>query len=58
MKDETHGEDWMMKVTKTIERGGLKKCAKKLESPDPACIYKKKCVWCTPNGEKISKEKA
>ena len=42
----------MMKVTTTIERGGLKECAKKLESPDPACIYKTNCVWCTPNGEK------
>ena len=41
MKDETHGQDWMMRVTTTIERGGLRECAKKLVSPDPACIYKK-----------------
>ena len=51
-KNETHGKDWMIKVTSTIERGALKECAKQVESPDPACIYKKVCIWCTPKGEK------
>ena len=52
-KNETHGKDWMIKVTSTIERGLLKQCAKLLESPAPACIYKKVCIWCPPNGEKV-----
>ena len=56
MKDETHGQDWMMRVTTTIERGGLRECAKKLVSPDPACIYKKKCVWCTPDCENVQQK--
>ena len=56
-KNETHGEEWMIKVTSTIERGGLKECAKQLESPDPACIYKKVCIWCTPKGEKARQNK-
>ena len=47
MNDETHGQDWMIKLTTAIERGGLKECAKKLESTDPACIYKLNCIWCT-----------
>ena len=47
MNDETHGQDWMIKLTTAIERGGLKECAKKLESTDPACIYKQNCIWCT-----------
>ena len=48
----------MIKLTTAIERGGLKECAKKLESPDPACIYKQNCIWCTPKpkGEKLKKK--
>lgn len=56
-EEDIHGEDWMMKIKETIQRGGLKNCAKKLESPDPACLYKRNCVWCPPNGEKYSKSK-
>ena len=59
MNDETHGQDWMIKLTTAIERGGLKECAKKLESTDPACIYKQNCIWCTPKpkGEKLKKNR-
>ena len=57
MEDETHGDDWMIQVTSTIERGGLKECAKKLKSPDASCIYKKVCIWCKPIGEKVQKNR-
>ena len=54
-EDEEHGEDWMIRFKETICRGELKECAKKLESPDPACLYKRqRCVWCPPNGEEYS----
>ena len=51
--DEIHGEEWMLELKSTIERGGLKECAKKLRSPSPRCIYKQMCLWCTPNGERV-----
>ena len=54
---ETHGEEWMIELKSTIERGGLKECAKKLRSPSPGCIYKQVCLWCTPNGERVSHNK-
>ena len=54
---ETHGEEWMIELKSTIERGGLKECAKKLRSPSPRCIYKQVCLWCTPNGERVSHNK-
>ena len=53
-EDEEHGEDWMIRFEEAICRGELKECAKKLKSPDPACLYKRRCVWCPPNGEKYS----
>ena len=54
-EDEEHGEDWMIRFKEIICRGELKECAKKLESPDPACLYKRqRCVWCPPNGEEYS----
>ena len=56
-EEDTHGEDWMIKIKETIHRGGLKECAKKLESPDPACLYKRNCVYCPPKGEKYSKSR-
>ena len=57
MEDETHGEDWMIQITSTMERGGLKECAKKLKSPGASCIYKKECTWCIPNGEKMQQNR-
>ena len=56
-EEDVHGEEWMMKIKETIQRGGLKECAKKLESPDAGCLYKRNCVWCPPNGEKYSKSR-
>ena len=55
--DETHGKEWMVELKSTIERGGLKECAKKLRSPSPRCIYKQICLWCTPNGERVPHNK-
>ena len=54
---ETHGDEWMIELKSTIERGGLKECAKKLRSPSPRCIYKQICPWCTPNGERVPHNK-
>ena len=56
-EDETHGKEWMIELKSTIERGGLKECAKKLRSPSPRCIYKQICLWCTPNGERVPHNK-
>ena len=55
--DEIHGKEWMVELKSTIERGGLKECAKKLRSPSPRCIYKQICLWCTPNGERVPHNK-
>ena len=55
--DETHGKKWMVELKSTIERGGLKECAKKLRSPSPRCIYKQICLWCTPNGQRVPHNK-
>ena len=54
---EEHGDEWMIELKSTIERGGLKECAKKLRSPSPRCIYKQICPWCTPNGERVPHNK-
>ena len=54
---EEHGDEWMIELKTTIERGGLKECAKKLRSPSPRCIYKQICPWCTPNGERVPHNK-
>ena len=54
---EQHGDEWMIELKSTIERGGLKECAKKLRSPSPRCIYKQICPWCTPNGERVPHNK-
>ena len=56
-KGEEHGDEWMIELKTTIERGGLKECAKKLRSPSPRCIYKQICPWCTPNGERVPHNK-
>ena len=55
--DEIHGKEWMVELKSTIERGGLKECAKKLRSPSPRCIYKQICLWCTPNGQRVPHNK-
>ena len=54
---EQHGDEWMIELKSTIERGGLKECAKKLRSPSPRCIYKQICPWCIPNGERVPHNK-
>ena len=54
---EQHGDEWMTELKSTIERGGLKECAKKLRSPSPRCIYKQICPWCIPNGERVPHNK-
>ena len=54
---EEHGDEWMIELKTTIERGGLKECAKKLRSPSPRCIYKQICPWCIPNGERVPHNK-
>ena len=54
---EEHGDEWMIELKSTIQRGGLKECAKKLRSPSPGCIYKQICPWCTPNGERFPHNK-
>ena len=46
--EETHGADWMKTVKETMIRGGLKKCAMKLVSPNPTCLYKTPCIYCAP----------
>ena len=56
-KGEEHGDEWMIELKTTIERGGLKECAKKLRSPSPRCIYKQICPWCIPNGERVPHNK-
>ena len=48
--NETHGEDWRIKLKQSIERGSIKKCAELLESPYPTCLYKRNCIWCIPRG--------
>ena len=48
--DETHGEDWRIKLKQSMERGSIKKCAELLESPHPTCLYKRDCIWCLPEG--------
>ena len=56
LEGETHGECWENLVKETVRRGVIKVCAMQLVSPIPKCLYKKCCVWCSPNSGKVTRK--
>ena len=55
IKGQEHGKEWKKWVALAIKEGVLKECAKKLKSPTERCIFKQKCIWCTPKDKKVTK---
>ena len=52
---QEHGKEWKKWMASAIKEGALKECAKKLRSPKEKCIFKQKCMWCTPKDKKVTK---
>ena len=54
-KGQEHGKVWKNVMEASIKDGIFKTCAKKLRSPPEKCIFKQKCMWCTPKDKKVTK---
>ena len=52
---QEHGKEWKKWMASAIKEGVMKECAKKLRSPPEKCIFKQKCMWCTPKDKKVTK---
>ena len=54
-KGKEHGKEWKKWMALAIKEGVMKECAKKVKSPPEKCIFKQKCMWCTPKDKKVTK---
>ena len=54
-KGKEHGKEWKKWIVLAIKEEVMKECAKKVKGQTKKCIFKQKCMWCTPKDKKVTK---